>query len=90
MNKLTLLILGQRTFGGKLTGVAGVEEGKWILVDAIEFLSIYDQSNKSMIISGLIIGDLSVPEDGVLVEVSKSSPYYDQYFRVSGNIHGVN
>ncbi len=86
MNDITMIIIGGKMFAGKW---AESENGKSLLVEAIEYVQMLNPQH-GMVISGSILGDIAVPEDAIVITLSKDSPYYQQYFKTNANIHGVN
>ncbi len=76
---LSLYIIGNRTFAGKL----GRDEGAhMVLDDAVEFLTIV-QGNGSVGVVPIVLGTICVNATlGILAEMSKDSIYYRPYYQV--------
>ncbi len=76
---LSLYIIGNRTFAGKL---GRDERTRVVLDDAVEFLTIV-QGNGSVGVVPLVLGSVYVNASlGILAEMSKDSLYYRPYYQV--------
>jgi len=88
---LTLYLVGQRTFAGKLGKLEPegrpeeLEGESSVLDDAVEFVTVINSASGSAGVGviPILLGTMFIdPELGVLVEMSKNSLYYIPYYQV--------
>lgn len=96
-NELYVFIVGGRTFGGRALEEGGIEkiedargadkeERAIEIIDCVEFIPAMNNQG-SLSIIGVLMGDIEdIPEDCLIIKVSKKSLYYQSYVKTTSGI----
>lgn len=76
-NGLYFTLIQNHIFVGK-----ALKEFPDILVDVIEFIPMINQAG-GINLQAVILGELTMPEERVIIKLSKESPYWVAYYKAS-------
>lgn len=84
MSQITLLLLGSKTFAGKL---GKDEKGNEVLDDCIEFTLMFNPQSGQMMIGGMVLGTMErIHKDSVFIQLTKDSPFHIKYYQLTTNL----
>ena len=56
------------------------------ITDVVDFAAMFHPQH-GMILNGVLVGNMAIPENSITVDVTKDSPYWQAYFQASGKLN---